>query len=60
MEHRAVDPGNLAQRRCGHMEAGRGRRHQPMGQEGRPGDQGRVAAFRQLRQGAQGQLNRGM
>eukprot|EP00972_Heterocapsa_arctica_P025625 3770841-Heterocapsa_arctica.AAC.1 len=60
LAHRAVDTGNMAQWRGGPMEAGRGRRYQPMGQEGCPGDQGRVAAFRQLRQGAQGQLSRGM
>eukprot|EP00972_Heterocapsa_arctica_P062971 9289051-Heterocapsa_arctica.AAC.1 len=33
LEHRAVDPGNLAQRWSGDMEAGRSRRCQHMGQE---------------------------
>eukprot|EP00972_Heterocapsa_arctica_P115765 16449584-Heterocapsa_arctica.AAC.1 len=39
------------------MEAGRGWRCQPMGQESRPGDKGRVAPLREHWQGAQGQLS---
>eukprot|EP00972_Heterocapsa_arctica_P024715 3644693-Heterocapsa_arctica.AAC.1 len=60
LAHRAVDPSNLGQRRCGHMEAGRGWSCQPLGKEGGPGDQGRVAPLRPFQQGVQGQLSRGM
>eukprot|EP00972_Heterocapsa_arctica_P077186 11384941-Heterocapsa_arctica.AAC.1 len=44
----------MEQRRGGDMEAGQGRGHQPMGHEGGPGDQCRVARLQQ----GEGQLSR--